>query len=148
MIEIKELTVEETRPLRHQILRPHQTLADCVYPGDEDPESYHYGAHSNGELITIASVFKQLEDRFNEFPQTVQFRLRGMGTIATERGKGHGKAVLEACLEHCWKQGGEIFWCNARTSAAGYYEKMGFDMLPQEFEIEGIGPHRVMYLTQ
>ena len=37
-----------------------------------------------------------------------------------------------------------LAWCNARTSACAYYEKLGFTPRGGEFEIEGIGPHFVM----
>lgn len=113
MIAIKEITPELVRPFRHKILRPNQTLADCTYPGDADPDSYHLGAFRNDQLISIASVFIQHEERFNAFTQTDQYRLRGMGTVEEFRCRGYGKAVLEACLQQCWDKGGEIFWCNA-----------------------------------
>ena len=35
-------------------------------------------------------------------------------------------------------------WCNARTSAAGYYEKIGFVIASDEFELPDIGPHVLM----
>ncbi|MEO0512429.1 MAG: GNAT family N-acetyltransferase [Planctomycetota bacterium] len=35
-------------------------------------------------------------------------------------------------------------WCNARVSAAAFYERCGFRAVSGEFEIKGIGPHLVM----
>ena len=35
-------------------------------------------------------------------------------------------------------------WCNARTSAKGFYETMDFESLGDTFEIEGVGPHILM----
>jgi predicted GNAT family N-acyltransferase len=146
-MEVKQITAQQTITLRHRILRPHQTEADCIYPGDEATDSYHYGAFDGQKLVCIASVFKQSEERFGQFKQRNQYRLRGMATLTEYRGTGQGNSVLQACIAQCKAQGGELFWCNARTSAAGYYEKMGFASLPEEFDLSGIGPHRVMYIV-
>ncbi|MFK7789853.1 MAG: hypothetical protein AB8C95_10235, partial [Phycisphaeraceae bacterium] len=35
-------------------------------------------------------------------------------------------------------------WCNARTSASGYYERLCFIQHGDLFEIPDIGPHAVM----
>ncbi|NND94423.1 MAG: GNAT family N-acetyltransferase, partial [Flavobacteriales bacterium] len=92
MLKLKDISAEETRPLRHLILRPHQTLQDCVYPGDEDPRSFHVGAYIEGQLVCIASFFPQSTERLS---QAMQYRLRGMGTLKEHQGKGIGAAVLK-----------------------------------------------------
>lgn len=142
---ISPISATDCIALRHSVLRPHQTEADCIYPGDDIDSSYHFGAFLGDELVCIASVFKQEETRFERFTGSRQYRLRGMATHPDHRGQGLGKAVLAACLDKCWSVGGHIFWCNARTTASGYYEKMGFEAIDEEFDIEGIGPHLVMY---
>ena len=106
------------------------------------------GGFLDDRLVVVASVTKEREQRFKTFSSSNQYRLRGMATEQEMRGRGFGSAVLSACLERCWSEGGETFWCNARTSAAGFYEKRGFSTLPEEFEIPGIGPHRVMYINK
>ena len=32
-------------------------------------------------------------------------------------------------------------WCDARVAAAGFYERMGFTVVTDEFDKPGIGPH-------
>lgn len=141
-MEIKQITAEESRPLRHQILRPHQTLADCIYPGDEIPESFHMGAYIDKELVCIASFFPQKTERL---PQSRQYRLRGMGTIEAYRGRSIGASVLAEGERIAKEKGYELIWCNARTSACPYYEKQGYLSFEHIFDIPGIGPHKVMY---
>lgn len=149
VFEIREITAEETHSLRHQILRPHQPISECVLPGDEDEASFHFGAFLDDRLVTIASVFEQRESRFDQLVSfRHQFRLRGMATDEEFRGRGLGAAVLRKCIEVSWARGGDVFWCNARVTAVAYYEKMHFHSIPTEFEIPGIGMHRVMYLRQ
>ena len=38
-------------------------------------------------------------------------------------------------------RGGDVVWCDARVGAAGFYERMGFTVVTDEFEKTGIGPH-------
>ncbi len=35
-------------------------------------------------------------------------------------------------------------WCNARSGARTFYERAGFCVEGEEFEIAGIGPHFLM----
>src|SRR5262249_61300203 len=37
-VDIRRITAAETRPLRQSVLRPHQTLAELVYGGDNPPD--------------------------------------------------------------------------------------------------------------
>lgn len=41
--------------------------------------------------------------------------------------------------------GAEVLWCNARVGALGFYLRLGFATIGEEFEIAGIGPHFVMW---
>ena len=67
-----------------------------------------------------------------------------MATEADVRGAGFGAALVAACVEHVAASGGGELWCNARMGAVGFYRRMGFDVVSDEFEIPGIGPHVVM----
>ena len=98
--------------------------------------------------MTIASVLHENEPRFQLFDTAEQYRLRGMATLTEFQNQGHGRAALQTCLERVWDKGGDIFWCNARTSAEGYYRKEGFRTIDEEFTIPGIGPHRVMFIER
>jgi len=141
-LRIALISAEDTVPLRHSILRPHQTAADCVYPGDADEESYHIGAFVADDLVCIASFFRQTSDRFE---QPYQVRLRGMATAVEHRSQGIATRVLSQGEVLARAEGVKILWCNARTTAAGYYEKLGYTAKGDEFDIAGIGPHYVMF---
>jgi len=145
---IRPITATDTLELRQAILRPHQTMEECVYPLDDDENSFHLGAFQGDQIVTVASVLYQTEPRFQQFETPKQYRLRGMATRPEFQNQGSGRAVLQTCLERAWVNGGELFWCNARVSAAGYYEKQGFHTIDEEFTIPGIGPHRVMFVER
>lgn len=139
---VREVAAEVVRPLRHRVLRPHQSLADCAYPGDERPDSFHLAALVDAEVVGIASVYRQAED--GAFGGSA-WRLRGMATAPEFRGRGLGARLLGDCLERVRGAGGDELWCNARTTAAGFYERLGFERRGEEFELPGIGPHLVLF---
>ncbi len=138
---IRPIEAPEARPLRHAILRPNQPFEATLYPLDDQPESGHFGAFIADRLVGIASIYHEAQ------PGEVDagaWRLRGMATYPAERGQGIGSALLHACLDHIRAEGGTSCWFNARTTAAGFYSRFGFEIQGAEFDIEGIGPHVVM----
>lgn len=140
---VRTINAAQARPLRQAVLRPHQTPEDCVYEGDEDPESAHFGALVAGNLVGIASIYRQREDGQ---PDPFAWRLRGMATLESVRGQGYGAALLKACERHARRAGGMRLWCNARTTVAGFYGGFGFQQKGEEFDLPGLGPHLVMEL--
>lgn len=135
------LSAAETRPLRHAVLRPHQPITACVYPGDEAPTTGHFGVYEGQTLIGVASVFEEAPPHD---PRAPGWRIRGMAVRPTHQGKGVGGALLEACLQHARAAGGSCVWCNARQTAARFYSHHGFERQGEPFDLPGIGPHFVM----
>ncbi|HEX2047988.1 MAG TPA: GNAT family N-acetyltransferase [Acidimicrobiales bacterium] len=128
------------RALRHRLLRPGQPFEETVYQGDDLEDTVHFGAFEGDRLVGIVSLYKE---RRPGGPDE-GWRIRGMATEPDVRGAGFGAALVAACVEHVAASGGGELWCNARTGASGFYRRMGFDVVSDEFEIPGIGPHVVM----
>lgn len=144
---IRALEPHETIAIRHSVLRPNQSVEQCRYEGDQDSTTFHFGAAScDGDVIGIATVLCCNEPRYKQFSSQRQFRLRGMAVLTPFQQRGIGKTLLKACLEEAAKRECQVFWCNARVVAAEFYLKCGFSILNDApFEIEGIGPHHVMF---
>jgi ribosomal protein S18 acetylase RimI-like enzyme len=144
---VRPISAAETRPLRGEVLRPGQPPASLVYPGDDAPDSFHAGAFVDGALVGIATVYPEPMplDPAAGFDADRAFRLRGMATRPDLQGRGLGRAVLTHCIEHVRAAGAEVLWCNARLGALGFYRRLGFQTIGDEFEIAGIGPHFVMW---
>ena len=140
-IIIRSITAEETRPLRQIMLRPHQAISELDYHGDDNEKTYHVGAFLDDELVGIASVY--LENAPYK-PEPKSWRLRGMAVLHHVQRKGYGKALLHACLAYIAKQNGLLIWCNARGGAMSFYQRLGFEVHGDAFEIPGIGLHYIM----
>ncbi len=132
--DVRRIPIEQTRALRHSILRPHERverLADAEPPG-----AYAVGAFDADELVAVGFVFPDGRPR--------SWRVRGMATATHARGRGAGGAILEALVGHAQGHGAQRVWCNARSPARAFYERAGFDVVSDEFELPSIGPHFVM----
>ena len=135
---IRRIGTDDVRPLRHSVLRPNQAFDDTLYPGDD--AALHLGAFEGDRLVGIASLYE--EDRVDG--RAGGWRLRGMATDAGVRGAGFGALLLAACVDEVAGAGGTELWCNARLPAVGFYQRGGFEVVSEEFDVPGIGPHVVM----
>ena len=80
-------------------------------------------------------------------PNKNSYRLRGMATEPTKQRKGFGGMVLHEAMDYLKKESDvEILLCNARVTAFGFYEKMGFTILGEAFDIPNLGPHKTGYI--
>ena len=141
MQEFRSVKVEQTHPLRQKVLRPHQGLGEMVYPNDDHPDCYHLGAVQEDQVIGIGSLYH--EDRQGKFGLG-EWRIRGMAVDPAVKGSGLGGKILLRLIEYGESKSGKLIWCNARTTACGFYERYGFEKEGPEFDIPGIGPHYVM----
>ena len=140
-IDIRPIASADTHALRHSLLRPHRTLAEMDYPGDNAPETLHLGAFLGDRHVGIASIYREAPPDTSD---SGAFRLRGMATLPELRGAGVGGHLLDACLAAARDAGGSYFWCNARVRAEAFYRRHGLEPRGAVFELPGFGPHVFM----
>jgi len=144
-VEIRKIKASETLLLRRNILRPGLTLEQCNFFGDEDDSTIHLGCFLDATLVGVVSIYK----RSNSDVHTgCGFQIRAMATCDSVRGKGIGLKLLNSA-ETCAFDlvGAHYLWANARTSAIGFYKKAGYTVCGEEFDIEGVGPHFLIFLA-
>ncbi len=142
-VEVRQVSAAETVPLRHAVLRPGRPVETALFAGDDLPSTKHFGAFRNGQLLCIASLFQA------ELPEesgVAAIQLRGMATAPEVQRTGLGRALVIGCVAFAREKGVRLLWCNARTYAAGFYTKMGFEIVGKEFDIPDVGPHYRMKL--
>ncbi len=140
-MRVKFIKVTDTYPLRLLVLRPGGELDDVLFANDRLEGAFHLGVHAGEEIISVASFYPEPQPTITGWKQ---FRLRGMATHPAYQGKGAGKRSLIFALEHLKAQRADIVWCNAREIALPFYERLGFEIKGQRFDIPGIGPHFLM----
>src|SRR5215831_577501 len=103
---IRPVSAAETRPLRKEVLRPHQRLDQVGFAGDEAPGAAHFGAFVGDEMVATATVHpdrraERSEARSCREPvasglpvEKDSWRLRGMATRDGFRGQGMGGALV------------------------------------------------------
>jgi predicted GNAT family N-acyltransferase len=140
---IKFVDVEDVLPIRKEVLRPGKlTLNECRFPTDKLPGAFHLGLYLRGQLVSIASFHPQNYDTYTGDG----FQLRGMATVEEYRGRGLGNQLLNFAIVYLRGQKVNYLWCNARKTALQFYLNMGFERVSSEFEVQGIGPHYVLYV--
>lgn len=141
---IRRITADEVLPLRSRVLRNGLPPSACRFETDRLSTTFHMGYFlADDTLVSVLSC--QLESL--EGYEGVGYRLRGMATDTDSRGKGYGSRLLQHTIVYLSAEiQADYLWCNARRAAYGFYRNLGFQILSDEFEIPGIGPHRVMSL--
>lgn len=64
--------------------------------------------------------------------------LQRMAVLPAYQGQKLGKFLLEEVIQFCHKQGFKRMVLHAQLTAKGFYDKLGFTCLGQEFEEAGI----------
>ncbi len=123
--------------LRARVLRPGAPPEENHFAGDDDADTIHLGAFVEDEsgvsrCVGIASLFRDNGVRLRGMAVDFEWQRRGVG-IALIR---HAQRLIEQAE-------GEM-WCNARLIAVPFYEKLGWKIEGEQFDIPDIGPHYVM----
>jgi ribosomal protein S18 acetylase RimI-like enzyme len=144
LLSIHPITTSQALPLRHSLLRPGRPIATAHFPGDDDTTSRHFGAFRNGQLVGIASLYLTA---MPGQPNLRAFQIRGMAVAPEARGTGLGRELTRACIAFAKENHAELLWCNARTTASGFYQKLGFEIIGNQFDIPDVGLHFRMMLS-
>ena len=142
MIEIKKITAFETIIVRHPVLRPGRPIESCHFDGDDLLSTSHFGLFLENQLAGVISAFKAQNKLFSE---ENQYQIRGMAVLSEFQKKGFGEALLEYCENEIRLISGDLIWFNAREIALGFYEKSGYEILGDPFEIPDVGPHYILF---
>ncbi|WP_030545535.1 GNAT family N-acetyltransferase [Streptomyces albus] len=142
--------VAEIFALRWKVLRPGRPEESAVFPEDSAPGTFHIAAYDETRAVRACVTFfpEPFPEPFSESgSRAPAHRFRGMASDPSVRGRGFGRAVLAAGIAEARSRGAGVVWCHGRTGARGFYEREGFTVVGEEFEIEGVGPHVVLART-
>lgn len=120
------------------LLRPNDPISECIFPGDDEQTTGHFGALDDEKIVGIVSVYRRSNSNIAE---ENGFQIRAMATATSQRGKGFGSQLLYAAENFAMKNNALYIWANARSHIVGFYTKLNYDIRSQEFVISGVGPH-------
>lgn len=140
---VKFIPYELTLGLRSKMLRNNLPLSECIFPTDQVEGAFHLAYYVDVEIATIASFFP---NNYKE-SKDLGYQLRGMASDDKFAGNGFGTKLIQFAIEYIKNTNATYIWCNARSSAVVFYEKLGFQKVSDEFEIAGVGPHFAMVLN-
>src|ERR1700722_1043076 len=116
-LTLRRAQADELIDLRHRVLRAGLPRAEAVFPGDELPDSRHFGAFDEAATVCCATFHQ------SEYKGETAWRLRGMATDEKFRGRGVGREVLKYSEEALVAEDPiRLFWCNARIAAVKFYQ--------------------------
>ncbi|KAI0671217.1 GCN5-related N-acetyltransferase [Trametes maxima] len=137
-VAIQQISAEETVPLRHSVLWPNHPVSHVLLP--EDASGLHYGAFLPGTsaAVSVISVFRDPlpspVDSEPSIPAPPAARFRKFACAPEHQGKGVGTQLLRHIFETVvLEMACTVVWCDARTSAAGWYERRGMQRFGEVF---------------
>lgn len=138
-VNIDLIPVTRTLPLRQKLLRPGRPLSSCQFDKDNDPNTHHWGAFSDGVLVGILSA---MPNSCEAFPTDNAFQFRGMAVDPDYQRQGIATRLLltaESYLGNHFTP--DLFWLNARVHAQALYSTIAYQPKGEIFDIPTVGPH-------
>ncbi len=120
--------------LRDDVLRKPLGLGFTPGELEEEKENMLIGAFEEDDILACCMLVE-------ENPSTV--RLRQMAVLNDLQGKGIGRALMTFAENIARDRGYKILSMHARKNATGFYEKMGYRVVGNEFTEVTI-PHYLM----
>jgi predicted GNAT family N-acyltransferase len=135
-VTIEETTAEITYPLWRDVLRGGKPVDRPHDPA----RTFHLAARTPERRVVGVVRFFPAPCPYRPEAE-VPWQLRGMATDPAVRGAGVGRLLVEDGLARVAAHGGDLVWCDARVTASGFYERLGFTVVTGEYDKPGIGPH-------
>lgn len=142
MIDIRKISAQECFIVRHPVLRNGKPIESCYFEGDELNTTQHFGLFENDQIEGVISLFKNNNVLFEDKHQA---QIRGMAVLENNQGKGFGRQLVEHAEKNLKLQNINLIWFNARENAVGFYQKTGYEIIGDSFDIPGVGIHYVMW---
>jgi GNAT superfamily N-acetyltransferase len=134
-IHVRPAGGAEVIDLRHAILRAGLPRETAIFDGDDAPTTRHFVAERGGVVIgCVTLVLKESDGQ-------PAWQLRGMAVDPSVQRRGVGKKMLSAVDAFVRASNVKRLWCNARTPAAAFYQRHGWTIGSEEFDIPTAGPH-------
>jgi GNAT superfamily N-acetyltransferase len=141
-LNVEDISAEATHDLRWRILRGSRPDATVVFPEDSRPGAFHLAVRHDDTILAVASFSAEAAPHR---AGRAAVRLRGMAVDWPFQHHGLGRLLVTTVIDRLRAEGVDVLWCNARDSAAGFYARLGFEVVGDGFVLSESGiPHHVM----
>ncbi|KAJ7200315.1 hypothetical protein GGX14DRAFT_660157 [Mycena pura] len=148
-VSCRQITADETVPLRHSVLWPNEHVSHVLLP--DDATGWHYGAFvdsgstSASAPVAVISLFAEAcpidktqahaldyqgHTQNNGAAAGRDIRFRKFACDPAYQGRGIGTALLRHAVSVAGTDpelAGVLIWCDAREATRGWYERRGMD---------------------
>ena len=136
------VSASELYQLRNLVLRPGKPLHTTFYDKDNDIDTFHLAISNKSKVLCIATFYPEA---MKGVYSVKAYRLRGMATHPDFQRQGLGKILMQSAFSHLRNKKSDFLWCKARLLAIPFYRSLGFKIIGEQYDIEGIGLHYSMY---
>ena len=138
---VTEVPVETTYDLRRRVLRAGRPDADFTFPEDAAAGTFHLAAQDPDVIGVATFIPAPTQDRAGR----TTYQLRGMAVDPSRQGQGVGRQLLDAAAERLRAAGVDAVWANARDTALGFYERLGWEIVGDGYVHGPMGlPHHLV----
>lgn len=135
-IQIRRAAASELIDLRHAVLRQGFPRSEAIFPGDDAPTSRHFAAAAGPRVVGCVTL------HLNEWEGAPAWQLRGMAVDPEFQNRGIGSRLLTEVERSVLEDSPtRLLWCNGRVPALAFYERHGWAMASEQFEVPASGPH-------
>jgi GNAT superfamily N-acetyltransferase len=131
-LEEKHFSIEQIPPAATLMVRQAELYPNLLLKKlqlDEDEDGIHFGLFHKDNLTSVVSCFEKGNG---------ELQFRKFATLKEYQHMGFGSALLQYILAYADERNFTKVWCNARTSALGFYAKYGFVGTEEMFSKDGI----------
>lgn len=147
-VQISPIAAEDTYKLRHEVLWPNASLQEVQLAVDH--VSIHLGAFATQQedslekrtpigVITI-HVSRSEDKSTSPEPssETLEAQFRKLAVAPEWQCLGIGSKLVEQASVVASDAGAHLLWCDARTSALSFYERLGMQTEGSSFMRKGV----------
>ena len=135
--------INKVRKVRREVLYKSVAKGLSIYKEDSSKKTKHFGIEVDSKLICVATIIEKNLDLKNDLNG---IQIRGMATLESHNNKGYGSLLLSKIIEHVKKQKKiDLIWCNARKNSIQFYINNNFTQYGNEFIINDLGIHQILY---
>ena len=126
----------DVHKLHRAVFTEEQGVPEEEVFNGKDADCIHLAVYESGIPVACGSI--NVTDE--------HFILTRVCTLSSHRGQGLASGIVDTLIESCVQMGGTTQRVNSQVTAKGFYEKLGFIAVGDEYDIAGI-PHVLMEHT-